>query len=82
MMQKSLIWDPLLGMPVKLSNGIADQKTTIKLTYTGDFLVSKTGCLFGCLTEFVQGTTMNKQISLFSLWKDTLMRQQSNLKNC
>ena len=36
------------------------------------------GCL-GVLTEFVQGTTMNKQISLFSLWNETLTRQQSNL---
>ena len=38
------------------------------------------GCL-GVLTEFVQGTTMSKQISLFSLWNDTLTRQQSNLKS-
>ena len=34
----------LLGLPVELSNGIAvqtKQKTTMKLTYTDDLLVSK-----------------------------------------
>ena len=29
--------------------------------------------------NFIQGTTMNEQISLFLIWMDTLMRQQSNL---
>ena len=32
------------------------------------------------LTEFVQDTTMNNQISLLLLWIDKLVRQQSNLK--
>ena len=38
----------LLGMPVKLSNGIADKKT-IKLTYTGDLLVSKLAVWLPCM---------------------------------
>ena len=38
----------LLGMPVKLSKGIAD-KTTIKLTYTGDLLVSKLTVWVPCM---------------------------------
>ena len=33
------------------------------------------------LTDFVQGTTINEQISLFSLWMDAIMRQQSNSKS-
>ena len=32
------------------------------------------------LQNFIQGTTMNEQISLFMLWMDAIMRQQSNLK--
>ena len=30
--------------------------------------------------NFVQGTTTNEPISLFSLWMDTLVRQQSTSK--
>ena len=36
--------------------------------------------LVNLIEVFIQGTTMNKQISLFVLWRDTLTRQQSNLK--
>ena len=42
----------LLGLPVELSNGIAVQtkhKTTIKLTYTGDLLVSKLAVQVLCM---------------------------------
>ena len=42
----------LLGLPVELSNGIAVQKkhkTTTKLTYTGDFLVSKLAVWVLCM---------------------------------
>ena len=41
----------LLGLPVELSNGITVQtkhKTTIKLTYTGDLLVSKLAVWVPC----------------------------------
>ena len=42
----------LLGLPVQLSNGIAVQtkcKTTIKLRYTGDLLVSKLAVWVLCM---------------------------------
>ena len=47
----------MLGVPVELSNAIAVQtntKTTIKLTYTSDLLVSKLAVWVPCMGNRVQ----------------------------